>query len=296
MNITYDYYRIFYYVAKYKSFTKAAKILMNSQPNITRSMNNLEHQLGCHLLIRSNRGISLTPEGKKLYHHVAIAFEELYNAELELSSEKNLQNGTITIGASETALHSFLLTKLNEYHKTYPNIRIRILNHTMPQAMEALKKEWIDFAVVTSHTNVKTPYKAVPLFQFREIPICSHHYRELAIGSHFLSELLDYPIICLGRETGTFQFYTELFSRHGLHLRPDIEAATTDLIIPMIKNDLGIGFVPEHLAKEALENKEVFPISLVEEIPLRNICFIKNTEWPLSIAASQFEKMLKEEN
>ena len=44
MEITYDYYRIFYYVAKYKSFSKAATILMGSQPNISRFMSNLESQ------------------------------------------------------------------------------------------------------------------------------------------------------------------------------------------------------------------------------------------------------------
>lgn len=45
MEITYDYYRIFYYAAKYKSFSKAAEILMSNQPNITHFMNNLENQL-----------------------------------------------------------------------------------------------------------------------------------------------------------------------------------------------------------------------------------------------------------
>ena len=47
MEITYDYYRIFYYVAMYKSFSKAAKALMSNQPNVTHFMNNLEYQLGC---------------------------------------------------------------------------------------------------------------------------------------------------------------------------------------------------------------------------------------------------------
>jgi len=49
--ITYDYYRIFYFVAQYHSFTKAAEILKNNQPNITRCMNNLESELGCKLFI-----------------------------------------------------------------------------------------------------------------------------------------------------------------------------------------------------------------------------------------------------
>ena len=55
---TYDYYRIFYHVAQQHSFTKAAEVLHNNQPNITRCMNNLETELGCHLFVRSNRGVS----------------------------------------------------------------------------------------------------------------------------------------------------------------------------------------------------------------------------------------------
>ena len=110
--ITYDYYRIFYFVAKYKSFTKAADILHNNQPNITRCMNNLEQELECTLFLRSNRGIVLTPEGEKLYKHVAIAYKQLSLAEEELRQDRTLENGIITIGASENALRLLLLSKL----------------------------------------------------------------------------------------------------------------------------------------------------------------------------------------
>lgn len=44
MEVTYDYYRIFYYAAKYKSFSQAATILMSNQPNVTRAIHNLESQ------------------------------------------------------------------------------------------------------------------------------------------------------------------------------------------------------------------------------------------------------------
>ena len=51
--MTLDYYRIFYYVAQYQSFSKAAEILGNNQPNLSRCMNLLESELGCKLLVRS---------------------------------------------------------------------------------------------------------------------------------------------------------------------------------------------------------------------------------------------------
>ena len=39
MYVDWEYYKIFYYVAKYQNFTKAARVLGNNQPNITHSMN-----------------------------------------------------------------------------------------------------------------------------------------------------------------------------------------------------------------------------------------------------------------
>ena len=75
MNINLEYYRIFYYVAKYQNFTRAARALGNGQPNITRAINLLEQEIRCTLFIRTNRGVRLTPEGERLYVRVAAAME-----------------------------------------------------------------------------------------------------------------------------------------------------------------------------------------------------------------------------
>ena len=93
MTINYDYYRIFYVVAQCRSFTRAAEVLKNNQPNITRCMKNLEQELGCKLFHRSNRGISLTPEGQRLYRRVAAAVEELQLGEEEIRQDGSLESG-----------------------------------------------------------------------------------------------------------------------------------------------------------------------------------------------------------
>ena len=110
--MTLDYYRIFYYVARYKSFSKAAQILGNNQPNITRYINLLEHELGCSLCVRTHKGISLTPEGQLLYEHVEAAMYQLKNAEDALKKKQSLESGTITIGVSDTALRLYLSDRL----------------------------------------------------------------------------------------------------------------------------------------------------------------------------------------
>ncbi len=106
MKTSCEYYHVFYHAAKYRNLTLAADALHNSQPNVSRTIRLLEHDLGCQLLIRSNRGISLTPEGERLYAHVKIAMEQLQAAEDELKRVTGLHEGVVSVGAGETAVKS----------------------------------------------------------------------------------------------------------------------------------------------------------------------------------------------
>ena len=157
MYISYDYYRIFYYVAKYGNITQAAKLLLNNQPNLTRSIKNLESELGCPLFLRSHSGMKLTPEGERLYSHIRIAFEHIEAGEAELTESRNMQTGTVYVAASEVALHCLLLPVLKKYRMLYPGIHIKISNHSTPQAVAALREGTADIAVVVQHLFRKQP-------------------------------------------------------------------------------------------------------------------------------------------
>ena len=83
-------------------------------------MNRLESQLNCVLFIRSNRGVTLTPEGEMLYSRIASAAVQIQDAEEELSASATLEHGAISISATETALNIYLSRKLRAFHAEYP--------------------------------------------------------------------------------------------------------------------------------------------------------------------------------
>ena len=141
MDISYDYYRVFYYVAKCGNMTQAAKMLVNNQPNLTRVIKTLEGELVCPLFIRSNRGMQLTPEGERLFAHVRIAVENMEAGEAEIAESRNLAAGSVYVAVSEVALHCVLLPVLEEYRRRYPGIRLKVSNHSTPQAVQALEKQ-----------------------------------------------------------------------------------------------------------------------------------------------------------
>lgn len=294
MNVNFEYYKIFYYVAKYKNFTKAANALGSEQPNVTRAIHCLEQEVHCTLFIRTNRGVKLTPEGAKLFEHVAAAMLQLQAAEMELTASTGLENGSISIGASETALNIYLLDKLRAFHIQHPGIRLKIYNHSSPQAIRSIKNGEIDFAVVSTPTNADNTLTEIHIQSFQDILIGGKTFAALSGEQLSLAELQKYPLICLGRETMTWQFYHDLFLSHGLELNPDTEAATTDQILSLVKSDLGLAFLPESMAQEALCEQKIVQIKLREPIPPRQICMVYDRQHPLSAAAQRLKNDILE--
>lgn len=296
MNISYDYYKIFYYVAKYGSITRAADAMLYNQPNITRSIKKLENELSCTLFVRSNKGVKLTPEGEKLFTHVSAAVAHIEAGEAEVSAERSLSNGLVTIGASEVALHCFLLPVLKRYKDAYPGIRIKVANYSTPQAISALRSGNVDISVVTTPTGDCGLLTVKELCKFREIAVCGAAYSELADRSLTLKDIAEQQLIGLGKNTKTYEFYSDIFAQNGLIYSPDTEAATADQILPLVKSDLGIGFVPEAFILSNYDQKSLCVLELHDVVIERCVCLLKNPDRPMSVAVKALERFMRMES
>lgn len=290
MNVTYDYYRIFYYVAKCGSFTKAAEVIGNSQPNITRAMNNLESQIGLKLFVRNKRGVVLTPEGEQLYEHVKIAFFHLTQAEVEMEKNRELVSGSVVIGVSEIALHEVLLPKLELFHEQYPGVKIQLTNQSTPETINGLKRGMVDFALVTTPFEISYPLNHRKIKDFKEVLVAGRNYAELREKKVSLKELENFQWVSLLHGTATRKHYEELFKNYSMRYEPQFLAATTDQILPMIKAGLGIGFVPEEMV---YKDDGFFVIDLEEEFESRSVHVITDVERPLSAAAMKLIEMIE---
>lgn len=289
MNISYDHYKVFYNVAKYKSFTRAAEVMYSNQPNLTRAIKTLEKELGCTLFERTNKGVRLTDDGKELYEHISAALKHIQAGEKAVSAKHSMDQGVVSIGATEIALRCCLLPILSHYHQTYPGVRIKILNISTPQALKMIENKLIDIAVVTSPADVNSKLRATKLMPLREVAVCSNTFDvedEMSIP-----RLADCPIISMGVGSSTFDFYSKEFLNHGCSFSPDIEAATADQILPLVKYGLGVGFVPEQF----LHSEDgVRVISLTEPLPSREILLVKRAKHSLPLPAKELVKMINQ--
>ncbi len=293
MDINFEYYKIFYIAAKYGNITKAAIILGSNQPNVTRIIKLLESQLNCRLFIREARGIRLTEEGQRLFSHVEVAYSHLLNAQEEICRQDSQRCGTVEIGATETALHLFLLNLLHDFKTEYPAIRIKIHNQTTPETVKHLISGRFDFAVITMPFEVPKSFSSVKALDFKEILVGGTQYINLCKTFLGLEDVKKFPWIGLGRESATYRLYKNFFITQGIDLEPDMEVATSDLMLPLIENNLGIGFVPEKLALPLLEEKKLVRIPFHCDIPKRSIQIVSDKGRGRSLAADTFYKFLK---
>ena len=172
-------------------------------------------------------------------------------------------------------MHLLLLPVLGEFRRKYPKIRLRISSYTAPQAIQTVRNGLSDFAVASTPAEVKKPLKAIPLLSFKEILVANAAYKDMFKEPVSLKKLVEYP-----------------FMEHGIAMTADTEAATIDQILPMVRQNLGIGFIPEPLAQEVIEQGIVIQVPLLEEPPVREICFVEDKSSPHSMAANVLKEML----
>jgi DNA-binding transcriptional LysR family regulator len=110
--------KVFYTVARRKSFTKAAEELYITQPAVTRHIHELEHHFKLKLFERNGNQIQLTPEGKTLLRHTEAVFAIYRNIEFEMSELAEKHRGKLRVGASTTVAQYVFLHCLQPLDKS----------------------------------------------------------------------------------------------------------------------------------------------------------------------------------
>lgn len=292
--MNYEYYKIFYYVGKHKNITKAATELYSSQPAVTRTIQNLEAELGCRLFTRNKSGVEFTQEGRTLFEYVSIAYSHLLKGEDEVRRSISVETGTIYIGASVTSLHEFLFSFLNIFRQKYPGVKFKITTGSNNGIIEKLTSGMVDIAVVSTPCNLSKTLLSKTVFKFKDILIAGNRFNELKDKPLNLNDLKNYPIVSLRRSMQLRQFLDGIFTQNGLILTPDVEADGADLLVPMISHNLGIGFVPQEMAEAAIRRGEIFKVPLNFEIPERHICAVIDPHHPQTNASRELFRMISE--
>ncbi len=268
-----NYYEIFYYVAISENITQTARILNTSQPSISRAISLLEHDLQQTLFLRSKNGVKLTKSGEILFEYISHGINWIKKGELAIA-KSNGQAETLTVGASQLSIKTLLPPILRQYEEENPDVNLILRTSSTIKIVEDLKQNLIDIAIVPDPVNYDPDLEILKIQSFESILVCGHKYKNELPEEINLAELNNYPFIGLSHGTAGRKWMEGIFNKLGLMLLPTIEVQTSDVIVPLVKNDLGLGIIADILVKSELEAKEVFQIKIKETLPKRSFMLV----------------------
>ena len=272
MNIDFELYRVFYVVANNCNITKASEELNISQPAISKSIKNLEDQLGGQLFIRTKRGVILTEEGKEFYNYIKQAIEFINNAENKFSDLINLETGCIKIGVSTTLTKEFLIPYLESFHSSYPKIDIQVITNRTYDLITKLKNGLIDVVILNiNNTDYGNDIEITNCKKINDCFVVNSNYKDLIDKELSLKDLNNYPLILQAKGSNTRDFIDNIARDNGIVLKPNIELASYSLVTEFTKIGFGIGYLTKEYIKDLLKNKELFELKIKESIPSRYI-------------------------
>ncbi len=283
-----EYYKVFYYAARFGSLTMAGTELSISQPAVSQALKQLESALMVKLFVRSARGIRLTPEGEILYRHVKAGYEQILLGEKKLSSMLRLDYGELRIGASDMTLKFYLLPLLEAYHEKFPGIKVTVTNAPTPETLDLLRQGKIDFGAVSMPFQAGGELSVTPVKEIEDVFVAGRRF--IQYKNHMLDfqELEKLPVISLEGKTSTRSYLDGFLGKSGIRICPEFELATSDMIVQFALRGLGIGSVVKDFAAEYLEDGRLFELRFNKIIPKRQICVVRNGRTPVSHAAEEF--------
>ena len=274
MDINYELYKVFYYVASSLSFSDASKKLFISQSAVSQSIKTLERKLGQPLFIRSTKKVQLTPAGALLLKHVEPAMNLISRGESQLLESGSLGLGQLHIGASDTICRYFLLPYLQKFHRKFPDVPIKITNASSMGCVDLLEQRRVDL-IITNFPNphLNPSYIQKTVGSFSDVFVANPAYFDLADRIVPFSELGTYPLMMLDRKSTTSEFLS-----------------SNDLLIDMARIGLGIAFIPDFCLKHKPE--DLFLVHTQETIPQRQLVASLNPTLPVSASTEELLKLL----
>lgn len=250
--------KIFHSVATLLSFTKASEELFISQPAVTKSIKELESELGIGLFKRKGSKIELTEAGSILLNHTNQILSIECKINYEISLLKNEYTGNLKIGASTTIGQYVLPPLLALFNKKYPDIKLSLSNNNTQVIEKSLIDGFIDIGIVEGNSKNKQ-LKYIPFLK-DEIVAIAHTSQKLShLDELSIDEFMSTPLVLREIGSGSLEVITDKLKDHNIKLKDlsvVMNLGSTESIKSFLANSNSLGLISINaISHEVAEGK-----------------------------------------
>ncbi|QYR20923.1 LysR family transcriptional regulator [Paenibacillus sp. sptzw28] len=270
------------------SFTRAAEQLMVAQPAISKSIQKLEEELQLTLFDRSERTVTLTPEGRVLLRHARFILGAIEEASKEMEELRGLERGEIRIGLPSMFGSFYFPQIIKEFKKMYPALHISVVEEGTLQVCKLIERKVVDLGIITAD-EAGPEIDFIPVLK-EEMVACFPKEHPLADRTSVsLGEMLCEPLILF--KEGYYQRKLILEASREANITPNITFSTNQLSLIRSLVAEGIGSTL-FLRMVASSDPLIKPVSLDPPIFLHMGAGINRNTY-LSKASQTFLQYLK---
>jgi len=262
--------RLLVNVAATNSLTRGAERTYLSPPAASARIRNLEDDIGVRLLHRSAQGVTLTVAGQAFVHHARSMLQQLSELHNEMQDYANGAKGHLRICANTTAVASFLPAILRRFLQEHGSVNVELRERTSQQIVRAVSEGTADIGIVAG--NVRTeglelrPYRSDSL-----VAVVAAGHPAAGGDTLAFSQALDCEFISLGDDSAIHAFLEDASQRLQRNLRVRIQVGNFEALCRMVEAGIGIGIVPELLARRYGESMDIRIVPLADKWALREL-------------------------
>jgi DNA-binding transcriptional LysR family regulator len=284
--------QVFQAVVREQSFSRAAEKLYRTQPAVSISIRKLEEWVGQPLFVRGSGAQTLTDAGVLLVEYADRMLnlrEEIRKGMKEL---RGLERGQVSVGVNESAIHA-LLPALERYRELHSGIHIKVHRVFSRDVPREVMNHHLDIGVISY------------LPEERELEAVEFHRDSLVLivwPGHRLAKRREVDISDLGQETFVAhivespyrQRVVQMFARHKVRLRMDVELPTIESIKLFVEMKKGVAIVPRMCAEREVASGDLRELRIRQMRVTRKLYLVYRRDRPLTAAAQELVELIRQ--
>jgi DNA-binding transcriptional LysR family regulator len=292
MSLNLHLLRLFATVARTGSFSRAAEVLRISQPAISKGVRDFELQVGCRLLDRNSKGVRPTREGQALARHADALFAAERAAEDELLALRNLDQGSLRVGASTTIATYLISDYLGPFHQAHPGIELHLVSANTRDIADLLIAHEIEIALVEGPVEDEDLMSEAWRTDVMSLIVGPQHPFASSSEPIAPASLRDELLIVREPGSGTREVVAQALAAQRIEPARTLEIGSTEAIKQAVAAGIGVAIV------SAMAIVDQVKLGRLKVIALRDMR-IERTLWQLKLpgridspAASAFQQVL----
>jgi DNA-binding transcriptional LysR family regulator len=282
--------QMFQMVANERSYSRAAEKLFRTQPAISIAMRKLEDWVGQPLFVRGSGARTLTDAGVLLLEYAERMLNMREEIRKGLHQLQGLERGQLSLGVNESSIHA-LLPSLDQYRRLYPGIQVRVHRVSSREVPRELLNHQLDIGVISY------------LPEEREL-MTTEFYRDALVlvvwPGHRLAKRREVDVTALGEEVFVAhivespyrQHVVQMFAKHRVPLRMEIELPTIESIKRFVEMKNGVAIVPRMCVEGELARGDLRELQISQMRLERHLYLVYRRDRPLTAAAQALVEII----